>query len=174
MTETIKNKGVNLKTKNFERPIANLNKETAGTTTKALNTLLANEYAVFTKTLNYHWNVTGPRFHSIHNFLETQYRDLLEIMDNIAERVRIIGETPISTVEKMKAAMDIDETNGEALGSNEMLDDLLFSHMKIQTHLKEVITNDKLFENDPGTEDFLVGLLQKHESMSWMLKSHLD
>ena len=95
-------------------------------------------------------------------------------MDNIAERVRIIGETPISTVEKMKAAMDIDETNGEALGSNEMLDDLLFSHMKIQTHLKEVITNDKLFENDPGTEDFLVGLLQKHESMSWMLKSHLD
>ena len=163
-----------MKTKDFDRPIANLDRETAKTTTSALNNLLANEYALFTKTLNYHWNVTGPRFHSLHNFLETQYKDLLNVMDDIAERVRIIGETPISTVSKMQSAMDLNETNGESLNSNEMLDDLLLSNMKIQTHIKETVAKEELFKQDPGTEDFLVALLQKHESMSWMIKSHLD
>ena len=52
-----------------------------------LNNVLANEYALFTKTLNYHWNITGPRFHALHVSLEGHYKELLMVMDEVAERV---------------------------------------------------------------------------------------
>lgn len=159
---------------NFKRPISNLDDDAALTITSSLNNLLANEYAVFTKTLNFHWNITGPRFHSIHEFLEGHYKDLLEVMDNVAERVRVLGEVPHGTVKKMGENMDIKESDGMNMSANEMLNDLLGDHMKVQAFIKETISHEDLFKNDPGTEDFLVGLLQKHEMMSWMLKSHLD
>lgn len=159
---------------NYKRPVTDLDDTTATTITAALNNLLANEYALFTKTLNYHWNITGPRFHSLHNFLEGHYKGLLDVMDDIAERVRILGETPHSTVKEMSQEMDISERNGKGLSSSEMLNDLLTANMKIQSFIKETVSNEDLFKKDPGTEDFLVGLIQKHETMSWMLKSHLD
>jgi starvation-inducible DNA-binding protein len=139
----------------------------------AMNHLLANEFALFTKTLNYHWNITGPRFHSIHAFLEEGYNDLLVTMDDIAERVRIIGEIPLGTVSKMNETMSLSEKNGKSLSSNEMLSDLLAGHQEIQGHIRETLEN-KQFDVDPGTEDFLISVLQKHEKTSWMLKSHLD
>lgn len=159
---------------NYKRPVASLDDTSAKTISAGLNNLLANEYALFTKTLNYHWNITGPRFNSIHKFLEEHYHSLLTVMDDVAERVRILGETPHSTVKKMAAEMDINERNGMDMSSSEMLDDLLGDNIKIQSFIKETIANEDLFKKDPGTEDFLVGLLQKHETMSWMLKSHLD
>lgn len=141
---------------------------------KALNHILANEYALFTKTLNYHWNITGPRFHSLHTFLESEYNTLLRSMDSIAERVRVLGETPCSTVKEMMEHMDLNEKNGRDLSANEMLRNLLGDHQKIQTLIHETLEKDGLFDRDPGTEDFLTALLQTHEKDSWMLKSHLD
>ncbi len=167
--------------KNFDhaktRAVGVIKDDEAKVTTEFLNHLLANEYALFTKTLNYHWTVTGPRFKSLHTFLEGHYESLLAIMDGLAERVRIIGERPIGTVKEMKSVMDIDEMAGKELNSNEMLADLYSTHMNIQESVKEFLRSDKsekIFESDPGTEDHLVGLLQKHEMMSWMIKSHLD
>ena len=155
------------------RPVGNLAESNIKLNTEFLNGLLANEYPLFTKTLNYHWNVTGPRFHSIHNFLEDQYNTLLAQMDDIAERVRVLGETPLGTVNEMNSKMDLDEKNGKELSSSQMLEDLYLSHMKIHEEtrgfLKEMDSAD-----DPGTEDFLVGVLKSHQMMSWMLKSHLD
>jgi len=163
----------NIKSLN-SRPIGEISTEHVHRITDFLNNLLANEYALFTKTLNYHWNVTGPRFHSMHTFLEGQYKDLLEVMDSVAERVRIVGETPISTINDLKEAMNVNETTGSNFSSNEMLKDLFETNLMIQSSMKEVIKDELLFSNDPGTEDFIVGLLQKHEEMSWMIKSHLD
>ena len=164
----------NIMTTNFKRAISNVDDTQVITITTALNNLLANEFALFTKTLNYHWNVTGPRFHSLHNFLEEHYRELLDVMDGVAERVRFFGETPLSTVKRMSEEMDLNEVSGKGLSSSEMIDDLFKSHIKIQSFIKEVVAQEEMFKNDPGTEDYLVGLLQKHEMMSWMLKSHLD
>ncbi|MDP7322039.1 MAG: DNA starvation/stationary phase protection protein [Bacteriovoracaceae bacterium] len=138
-----------------------------------LNSLLANEYALFTKTLNYHWNVTGPRFHSLHTFLEDQYKQQLEIMDDMAERVRVLGENPIGTVKEMKDFMEMNEKNGKTLSSSEMIYDLFTSNLHIQSSIKDFVSDTDVFKKDPGTEDFLVSILQKHEMMSWMLKSHL-
>ena len=134
---------------------------------------MANEYALFTKTLNYHWNVTGPRFHSLHTFLEDQYKQQLEIMDDMAERVRVLGENPIGTVKEMKDFMEMNEKNGKTLSSSEMIYDLFTSNLHIQSSIKDFVSDTDVFKKDPGTEDFLVSILQKHEMMSWMLKSHL-
>jgi starvation-inducible DNA-binding protein len=78
---------------------------------ECLNAVLANEYSLFTKTLNYHWNITGPRFHSLHTFLEGQYQELLLIMDEVAERVRVLDERPISTIKGMVSHMEIKDGN---------------------------------------------------------------
>jgi starvation-inducible DNA-binding protein len=139
-----------------------------------LNGLLANEYALFSKTLNYHWNITGPRFHSLHNFLEDQYRNLLEVMDDVAERVRILGHTPYCTVEKMHEAMTISEQSGEKLSGSEMIADLYEGYMHINNSIRDMVSPETAFKKDPGTEDFLIGILKDHEKVMWMLKSHLD
>lgn len=159
---------------NFNRPVGNVNEREINNIVSTLNTILADEYALFTKTLNYHWNITGPRFHSLHTFLEDSYKDTLEVMDSVAERVRILGERPLSTVKKLGEEMSIEEKNGRDMSSSEMLADLFKSNMLIQNTIRTSLNEDELFKQDPGTEDFLVGLLQKHETMSWTLKSHLD
>lgn len=135
-----------------------------------LNHLLANEFTTFTKTLNYHWNVKGPRFHSLHEFFGSQYEELLKIMDSVAERVRILGFNPTSTLREFKAENSIMETPGRFLNADKMINDLLISHLEIQRQIQEIVMMNRL---DKGTEDFLTGVLQQHQSMSWMLKSHL-
>ena len=156
-----------------KRPVGSISHADAKMNAAALNSLLANEFTLFTKTLNYHWNVTGPRFHSLHNFLEEQYHELLEVMDRIAERVRVLDEVPISTVEKMNSCKEIKENNGSSLTSSQMMEDLLQTNLYIQESIKNTVSSNKHLGKDPGTEDFLVGLLQKHEMISWKMKSHL-
>jgi starvation-inducible DNA-binding protein len=138
-----------------------------------LNGVLANEYALFTKTLNYHWNITGPRFHSLHTFLEGQYRELLEVMDEVAERVRILDERPISTIKGMYSHMEIKDGQEKAPNAETMLQNLMEDHVTIENRLKEIVTDRSKCETDPGSEDMLISLLRKHETMSWMLRSHI-
>ncbi len=138
-----------------------------------LNGVLANEYVLFTKTLNYHWNITGPRFHSLHTFLEGQYRQLLEVMDEVAERVRIFDQRPISTIKGMYSHMEIKDGQDKVPNAETMLQNLMEDHVTIQNQLKEIVMDKNKCATDPGTEDLLVGLLRKHEMMSWMLRSHI-
>ncbi len=157
-----------------KRPIGNVDQKHISSMTSFLNSLLANEYGLFTKTLNYHWNITGPRFLTIHSFLETQYKDLLVVMDDIAERVRVLDETPISTVSKMNDKNTLKEMNGEKLSTNQMLSDLFNSSLTIQEEIKFFLKENKeAMGEDPVTEDFLITLLANHEKTSWMYKSHL-
>ncbi len=75
-----------------------LTKEYQKTISHTLNVLLADEYVLFTKTYNYHWNVKGSHFHDLHKMLEEQYRELLEIVDEVAERVRALGAPSFGTL----------------------------------------------------------------------------
>lgn len=138
-----------------------------------LNNLLANEFSLFTKTLNYHWNVTGRRFHAIHILLEEQYRDLLQVMDDVAERVRILDCRPLSTVSEMFSATTLQESPGKVPTSDEMLADLLKGHVAVQRFLKDSVEDDDVFEEDPASQDFLIQLLAKHEKMAWMIRAQL-
>ena len=67
---------------------------------KALTTLLADEYVLYTKTRNYHWNVVGPHFSDLHKFFESQYEELDAIVDEVAERARAVGGHAIGTLEE--------------------------------------------------------------------------
>lgn len=138
-----------------------------------LNSVLANEFALFTKTLNYHWNITGPRFHSLHTFLGAQYNQLLLMMDEVAERVRVLDERPVSTIKGMTFNMEIKDGEIKTPSTEMMIENLLMDHLTIQSQLKEIIMENKKFTDDPGSEDLLVSVLRKHEVMSWMLRSHL-
>lgn len=144
------------------------------TVVKNLNELLADEYGLFTKTLNYHWNVTGKNFKSLHVFFEEQYRSLLEMMDEVAERVRYLGARPLGTVVSLEKKMNISESDGKSLSEAEMIEDLLRAHNSIHEEIKNILKVPNLSDEDPGTGDFLGSLLRKHEEMSWMLKSHLQ
>ncbi len=159
---------------NASRPSVDLPIESNTKSVEMLNSLLANEYTLFTKTLNFHWNITGPRFHSLHTFLETQYKELLETMDDLAERIRILGSRPLSTVKEMERESHINENPQEYPKAEEMLKELLYDNQSIQRQIKLFLQGETFLKNDPGTEDFLVSLLQKHEMTSWMLKSHLQ
>jgi starvation-inducible DNA-binding protein len=141
---------------------------------QGLNQLLSDEYALFTKTLNYHWNVTGPRFHSIHSFLETHYRTLLENIDDVAERIREVGGQPYGTMTEFVQTSQIKEKPGFYPEASHMISDLLHDHNQIQSATTNMIENGKSLPLDPGSEDFLTGLLKQHEEMAWMLKSHLS
>ncbi|HRO68327.1 MAG TPA: DNA starvation/stationary phase protection protein [Pseudobdellovibrionaceae bacterium] len=138
-----------------------------------LNQLLANEYLLFTRTLNFHWNVVGPRFHSIHVFLEEQYKELLEMTDEVAERIRYLGSHPVSTLKEMRSEGSLAEDPGHFPNTTNMLAELCDCHEAINGQIQEVLEKDSAFETDMGTEDLLIQLQRKHQKMIWMLRSHL-
>lgn len=139
-----------------------------------LNRLLANEYTLFTKTLKYHWNVTGERFYSIHEFLETQYKTLLTTIDDLAERVREIRGFPIATMTEFKERTDIVEHPGSNPEASMMLVDLLQDHDLIRSQIQEILESKERFRMQASTEDFLIGMLKSHDEMAWMLRSSLN
>lgn len=136
-----------------------------------LSKVLANYVFLSLKTQNYHWNVTGPNFASLHQMFEDQYNDLSTAIDDIAERIRALGEkTPATMVEYTKLNV-LSEGNNE-YNSTEMLNDLIKSHQQVTELLKNCISN-AANNGDVVTEDMLIGRLQEHEKVIWFLKSSL-
>src|SRR5688572_22836898 len=85
-----------------------------------LNHLLSDEYLLYTKTRNYHWNVTGRDFHELHTFFEKQYEALDEIIDQVAERVRALGHYAFGTLEQFSKFGRIKETVGDLVAAEQM------------------------------------------------------
>lgn len=156
-----------------KKPIIEMTDKSRSKSVKFLNELLASEYTVFTKTLKFHWSVTGPRFMTLHKLLEQQYQQLLEITDSVAERIRVMDGEPMGTATEFSQTSMINEMPGKIPDSSKMLEILLFDHHRIQETIKEILNDKTTLKGDPGTEDLLVGILQKHEFTSWTLKSHL-
>jgi len=137
-----------------------------------LNALLADEYVLYTKTRNYHWNVTGPHFNDLHKMLEGQYEALAEIVDELAERARSLGGRAWGTLAEFSQNTRLKERPGEAPPWREMLADLLGDHETLARQLRK--DADRAAEaGDSGTNDMLVGMLEKHEKTAWMLRATL-
>ena len=140
----------------------------------SLNRLLADEHVLYIKTRNAHWNVESPDFLSIHRFFEEQYKQLEEIIDEVAERIRTIGHYAEATLEKFLQETHLSEQAREKNDSAGFIRSLLEDHDTIIIHLREDIercTNDW---RDVGTADFITGLMETHEKMAWMLRAHLN
>jgi starvation-inducible DNA-binding protein len=137
-----------------------------------LNTLLADEYLLYTKTRNYHWNVTGMQFNDLHKFFEAQYEALDDTVDEVAERVRALGGRAFGTLEEFRKAARLTEHPGAVPAAREMLGALLADHEALARTLRadvDTVTERK----DVGTADFLTALLEAHEKAAWMLRSFL-
>ena len=138
-----------------------------------LDSILSDEYVLYTKTRNYHWNVVGSHFSDYHKAFEEQYEDLSDDVDEIAERIRALGLKVSSSLSEFQKNSQIKEHPGEYPDANTMVSNLLNDHETvIQTIRKSIPVCDKY--GDVGTEDFLTGLLEKHEKIAWMLRSILE
>lgn len=137
-----------------------------------LNKLLADEHVLYMKIRNAHWNIEGPDFHAQHLFFEIIYDEIAEVIDEIAERTRAIGHYAVGTLKQYLELTQLTELKYTKNDSQGYIKELLGDFESIIISLREQITIVE-DHNDAGTEDFLVGILEKHEKTAWMLRSHL-
>lgn len=138
-----------------------------------LNTLLADEHLLYTKTRNFHWNVTGIHFTELHKLFEEQYNALQAIADLVAERTRKLGGRSVGTLREFLDLTRIAEPKGEKMDAQAMIAALLADHEQIIRALRTDIDDVTEKFGDEGTADLLIGTMRQHESMAWMLRSLL-
>ena len=136
-----------------------------------LNTLLADEYLLYTKTRNYHWNVIGAQFNDLHKFFEAQYTELNDIVDEVAERARALGGNAMGTLTEFLKYTRLKEQPGHYPDERSMLTNLLADHEAVIRHLRIDLETCADTYHDIGTNDFLTGLMEQHEKMAWMLRA---
>jgi starvation-inducible DNA-binding protein len=137
-----------------------------------LNKLLADEVILYVQTRNYHWNVEGSSFYEMHLFYEKQFTQIDEIMDAVAERIRVLGhytEARLIDYLKLTSLLEPDYTNEKAT----QLQDLLNSHEAIIKIMRRLITSFAEEHKDIGSSDFVTQLLGKHETIAWMVRAYL-
>lgn len=138
-----------------------------------LSDVMADQYILYTKTRNYHWNVTGEDFAQYHKLFEEQYSAIDEDIDDVAERIRALGgKTPATLVEFVKAAT-LMEHPGKYPSAKAMIANLLADHEAVIRSLRKAIEVCDGVDDD-GTEDFLTQLMEKHEKTAWMLRATIE
>jgi starvation-inducible DNA-binding protein len=139
-----------------------------------LSKLLADEYLLYTKTRNYHWNVVGPQFNDLHKFFEAQYEAIDEFIDEVAERARTLGGHAVGTLAEFKQLARLKEQPGRRPAARQMLQDLLVDHEALIQILRRDLETAMDKHGDAGTSDFRTGRMERHEKMAWMLRSFLE
>lgn len=138
-----------------------------------LQTLLADEFVLYTKLRKYHWNVKGLQFKSLHELFEEQYTALEAKIDATAERARTYGVPVIGTLEEFKDKTRLTENPGELPDATGMVEKIADDHEAILRALRDDIKTAGEDIGDAGLEDFLTATLQEHQTMAWMLRSFL-
>ncbi len=138
-----------------------------------LNTLLSDETVLYMKTRNYHWNLEGDNFIELHKLYESQYKELEEIIDEIAERIRYLGhfaEARLKDFLKSTRLAEEDYTSNQKV----QLKNLLSDHESIIINIrKEIDVIDEKYK-DAGTTDFVTGIMKQHEKIAWFIRSYLS
>lgn len=138
----------------------------------SLKTIFADTYALYLKTQNYHWNVTGQNFSAFHGMFESQYRELAEALDELAERLRILGVKAPGSFEEIQALLSIGSGSPDPT-PEEMVTDLLDGHMSLARAALELMRAAS-GAGDEGTVGLLSERLSSHEKTAWMLRSSLS
>jgi starvation-inducible DNA-binding protein len=134
-----------------------------------LNELTSTTYMLFLKTQNYHWHVTGPSFHSLHLLFESQYGELYQAIDTIAEHIRAMGEQAPATMKEFSTMSRTEEGTTDTYWEV-MVQQLLEDHKIIITLLDESATIAES-EKDQATLDLLAERSRAHQKHAWMLES---
>lgn len=139
-----------------------------------LNLLLADESLLYATTRDYHWNVTGSNFLSLHQQFEAQYTELAVSIDDLAERARAIGVGARGNWAEMTAAARCTANPGAGLAAENMLSELLSLHETLIVQLRADCAACAGRFNDAGTADLLTGLMRSHEKTAWFLRAQLE
>ena len=139
---------------------------------EGLSRVLADTFTVYLKTHNFHWNVTGPMFNTLHLMFETQYNELWTATDLIAERIRSLGHYAPATFAEFATLTSIRETPGQPK-ADEMIRLLVEGNEAVVRTARGIFPAvDKA--NDEPTADLLTQRMQIHEKNAWMLRSLLE
>jgi starvation-inducible DNA-binding protein len=138
---------------------------------RGLSRLLADTYTLYLKTHNFHWNVTGPMFQTLHLLFETQYNELALAVDLIAERIRALGVPAPGTYREFAALSTVKEPKGVP-SATQMIKELVAGQEAVARTARSVFPLvDKA--NDEPSADLLTQRMQVHEKNAWMLRSLL-
>ena len=136
-----------------------------------LSKLLADSYSLYLKTHNYHWNVSGPLFNTLHQMFEEQYTELATAVDEIAERIRALGIKAPGSYTEFAKLTSIEEGSGEE-PAEEMIRQLFVGQETVVRTAREAFPAADA-ANDEPTADLLTQRMQIHEKNAWMLRSML-
>ncbi|MEC9282523.1 MAG: Dps family protein [Bdellovibrionota bacterium] len=137
---------------------------------KGLSRLLAESYTLYLKTHKYHWNVTGPSFQTLHTMFETQYGELALAVDEIAERIRVMGQKAPGSYAEFAELSKIKDDPQSGIDANAMIKNLLADHEQVVRTAKEMLPSLE-GANDEGTNSLLGARIEYHEKTAWMLSS---
>jgi starvation-inducible DNA-binding protein len=137
-----------------------------------LSALLASSYTLYLKTHNYHWNVTGPMFTTLHTLFETQYTELALAVDQIAERIRAVGAFAPGSYSAFAKLSAVKEETGRP-EAKEMIRVLVSDQEVVAVSARSVFAAAEA-AGDQASADLATRRLDVHEKNAWMLRSHLE
>lgn len=139
---------------------------------KGLSHFLADTYTLYLKTHNFHWNVTGPMFPTLHTMFEGQYNELAVAADDIAERIRALGLKAPGSYHEFSKLTSIKENVGD-LSAMQMISELVIGHEAVVKTARGLFSMVNEAHDEP-TADLLIQRLRVHEKTAWMLRSMLE
>ncbi len=153
---------IGLSSKNIQQVVTELSK------------LLADEFVLSTKTKHAHWNTEGNDFYSKHLFFKSQFDQLDQIIDDLAERIRSLGHYTPGSIKQFLQLTHLTEVSGEDNNeSKSYIKDLLMDHESIIIHCRESISHFGNKLGDFGSADFVTKIMVDHEKMAFLLRAGL-
>lgn len=134
--------------------------------------LLADSYTLYLKTHNYHWNVTGPMFQTLHTLFETQYTELATAVDGIAERIRALGERAPGSYTAFAQLATVKDAQGTPK-AEEMIRELAADHETVTRSAMDAFKEAGKY-GDEATISLVTARLEVHQKATWMLRAHLE
>lgn len=142
--------------------------------TDLLSVLLSDEMTLYVKTRKFHWNVSGESFMEQHKLFQSQYTELEEIIDEVAERINKLGGKTIGTMDEFISMTRIKESPNHYPVQKDMLVELLSNHETLIAELRKDIAVINETSHDVGTADLLTKIIQQHETIAWILRRYLS
>lgn len=150
-----------------------INEKSRQSIADGLSRLLADSYTLYLKTHNYHWNVTGPMFTTLHTLFEEEYTELATAVDEIAERIRALGFPAPGSYKAFGKLSSIKEETGDPPNAKDMIKNLVIGQETVVRTAREIFPLAEEAHDEPSA-DLLTQRMQVHEKNAWMLRSLLD
>jgi starvation-inducible DNA-binding protein len=154
------------------KPEIGISKEHLHQNIDLLASILADEIILQVKTRKFHWNVDGESFMELHLLFQNQIVSLEEMIDQVAERIGKLGGKTIGTLKEFLAITRLKESPDKYPAQKDMMQELLADHETVIVEVRKVLKECEK-NKDAGTLDFLTGIIQKHETIAWVLRRYL-